>query len=59
MNCVVTDGLGLRFVLNHAKGAEAANFYRHFDFDASSFDDAAILTHITSGPAGSTVVPTR
>ncbi len=39
----VAELTGLRMVLVHAKDADAASFYRHFDFEPSPFDDLTLM----------------
>lgn len=39
----VAELTGLRLVLVHAKDDQVANFYRHFDFEPSSFDDLTLM----------------
>ena len=39
----VSELTGLRLVLVHANSAQAADFYSHFEFEASSFDDLTFM----------------
>ena len=39
----VSELTGLRLVLVHAKSVQAADFYSHFGFEASPFDDLTFL----------------
>ncbi|MDE2702730.1 MAG: GNAT family N-acetyltransferase [Chloroflexota bacterium] len=39
----VSELTGLRLALVHANSVQAANFYRHFGFEASPFDDLTLM----------------
>ena len=39
----VSQLTGLRLVLVHAKDSQAADFYRHFEFESSPFDDLTLM----------------